>query len=94
MTEVIRRGERALLSARHPILGTELEIGATTLRLGPEQYLALVDGLCNAAFLAPHLAGQFLALAAELQLPEVKTYIGWLREADRNHSPQPPRSPA
>lgn len=84
MTQIIRRGDRALLTVVHPILGTDLDIAATTLRLGPEQYLALVDFICNAVFLAPHLAGQVLELASELTLPEVTSYVGWMREADRS----------
>jgi hypothetical protein len=84
MTQVIRRGDKALLTAVHPITGTELQITAVTIRLGPEKYLALVDALCNAVFLAPHLAQLILAVAAELPLPEVKNYVGWMREADKN----------
>lgn len=86
MKEVIRRGERAVLTALHPILGTELEIGATSLHLRPEDYLALVDFLCNAVFLSPHLVGQVSSPASELKLPEVTNYIGWMREADKNKS--------
>lgn len=86
MTTAIRRGDSALLTAVHPILGTELDIAATTIRLGPEQYLALVDALCNLVFLSPHLAGQILELAAELKLPEVTAYVGWMLEADKNKS--------
>lgn len=84
MRDVTRRGEKAVLTALHPILGTELEISATSLHLRPEEYLALVDFLCNAVFLAPHLVGQVGSLASELQIPEVTHYIGWIREADKN----------
>jgi hypothetical protein len=76
--------EVALLSVTHPILGTWLEVGQHCIRIGPEQYLALVDELCNIAFLAPHLASRVQTLARELKVPEVAQYVAWLREADRN----------
>jgi hypothetical protein len=86
MSQVNRRGEKAILTALHPILGCELEISATSLHLRPEEYLALVDFLCNAVFLSPHLVGQVSSLAKDLKLPEVTNYIGWMREADKNKS--------
>jgi|SRR5579863_7740038 len=77
------RGEVALLSVTHPILGTDLEVGAHTIRIGPEQYLGLVDDLCNIAFLSPRLATRIHSLALDLGVPEVAQYVNWLREADR-----------
>jgi hypothetical protein len=78
-----RSGEVAVLSVAHPILGTELEIGAHTIRIGPEQYLALADELCQIAFLAPHLAARIQRLSRHLGVPEVSQYIVWMHEADR-----------
>lgn len=87
MTTIVRRGEYAVLSVTHPILGTDLEVGAHTIRVGPEQYLALVDVLCRFAFLAPpHLAAEIGRVAGELDVPEVKQYVAWLREADRDNA--------
>lgn len=96
MRRNFRGDEVALLSVTHPILGTELEVGAHTIRIGPEQYLELVDALCNLAWRAPHLASLIDALAADLKVPEVRRYIGWMREADQmarqRFQPQPQRS--
>lgn len=82
------RGQAAVLSVTHPILGIELEVGAHTIRIGPEQYLALVDELCNIAFLAPQFAFRIRALADELRVPEVAQYVRWMQEADRDASSQ------
>ena len=79
---VTRRGEVAILTLNHPILGTPLEVGAHSIRIGPEQYLALVDGLCNIAFLSPRFAVLIHDMARDLKVPEVGQYIAWLREAD------------
>src|ERR1700684_467123 len=78
-----RRGDVAILSVTHPMLGTELEIGAHSIRVGPEQYLALVDELCQIAFLAPHLAARIQSLARELGVREISQYVVWQAEADR-----------
>lgn len=84
MKNIVRRGEYALLTVTHPLLGTDLEIGASTIRLAPEQYLALTDLLCRLAFLIPpHLVEEIATVAGEIDLREVKQYIEWLREADR-----------
>src|ERR1700722_11693368 len=79
----VRRGDVAILSVTHPILGTELEIGAHSLRLDPEKYLLLTDELCQIAFLAPHLAHRIQALARELGIHEISRYVVWQAEADR-----------
>lgn len=78
-----RRGDVAILSVTHPMLGTELEIGAHSLRLSPEQYLALTDELCQIAFLVPHLAHRIQQMSRDLGLREVSQYIVWQAEADR-----------
>lgn len=78
-----RRGDVAVLSVTHPVLGTELAIGAHSIRLGPEQYLALTDELCQVAFLAPHLAHRIQALAREIGIPEISQYVVWQAERDR-----------
>jgi hypothetical protein len=77
------RGEVAELSVTHPVLGTELLIGAHSIRIGPEQYLALVDELCQIAFLAPHLGAHVQSLAREIGVREVSQYVVWQAEADR-----------
>lgn len=76
--------QRAVLSVFHPMLGTELSIAAVTIRIGPEQYLSLVDNLANMAFLAPHLAERIRILAIDLKIPELENYVNWMREADRD----------
>ena|ERR1700728_912270 len=80
----LTKNEVALLSVTHPILGTMLEVGAHSIRIGPEQYLGLVDDLCNIVFLAPHLASRVHSLARDLKVPEVAQYVAWMREADSN----------
>jgi hypothetical protein len=77
-----RRGDVALLSVTHPVLGTEVEIGAHSIRIGPEQYLALVDELCQIAFLAPHLAARIQSLARDIGVREISQYVVWMAEAD------------
>jgi hypothetical protein len=83
-----RRGDVAILSVTHPILGTALEIGAHSIRIAPEQYLALTDELCMIAFLAPHLAFRIQTLARELGIPEISQYVMWQAEADRRATQQ------
>lgn len=78
--------QRAVLSVLHPMLGTELSIAAVTIRIGPEQYLSLVDNLANIAFLAPHLAERIRILAVDLKIPELATYVNWMREADHDRN--------
>ena len=81
-----RRGEYAVLSVTHPLLGIPMEVGAHSTRLSPEQYAVLVDELCQLAFLCPHQSPRIRAIADELDIPEIKQYLGWMREADQNHT--------